>query len=167
MSTPAVSAMLADLWKTLESPLRAHPDHPLPRRLADAALRWSGARRALLFMKEGDAWTAGAGAGEDSEAPREVPDPAPRHPVRRGGTLWVPLVAEAELFGELALVGLPGPEADDIAPFLSTVLGGLLGAHKLSRVAKEAEFEVRTRLLELESLYDLGLSLGGQLDLAT
>src|SRR5262249_32107973 len=45
--------------------------------------------------------------------------------------------------------------------------GGLLGAHRLSRVAKEAEFEVRTRLLELESLYDLGLSLGGQLDLAT
>ncbi|MGH9398941.1 MAG: PP2C family protein-serine/threonine phosphatase, partial [Thermoanaerobaculia bacterium] len=30
---------------------------------------------------------------------------------------------------------------------------------------KEADFELKARLLELESLYDLGLSLGGQLDL--
>ena len=41
-----------------------------------------------------------------------------------------------------------------------------MGAHRLARQVRDAEFELKARLLELESLYDLGLSLGGQLDLS-
>jgi sigma-B regulation protein RsbU (phosphoserine phosphatase) len=54
-----------------------------------------------------------------------------------------------------------------VAALLGFAFGSLLAAHRLARQVKDADFEVRTRLLELESLYDLGLSLGGQLDLAT
>lgn len=161
------SARLADLWKTLAAPLSSHPDRPLPRRLADAALWWSGARHARLYLREPDAWVAAAAAGDERETPLEVPEPPPRHTVVRDETIWVPLSAEGEIFGQLALVGVPGPDSSEIGPFLGTLFGALLAAHRLSRVAKDAEFEVRTRLLELESLYDLGLSLGGQLDLAT
>src|SRR5262249_5892218 len=167
VETEAISAQLADLWKSLEAPLRAHPDRPLPRRLADAALRWSGARHARIFLKEADGWVAAAAAGDAGEETGQVPDPPPGHPVHSAGTVWVPLSAAGETFGRLPRAAGPGAEPAEIAPFRATVLGGLLGAHRLSRVAKDAEFEVRTRLLELESLYDLGLSLGGQLDLAT
>ena len=42
---------------------------------------------------------------------------------------------------------------------------GWIAARLLGRALKEARFELKERVLELESLYDLGLSLGGQLDL--
>ncbi len=40
-----------------------------------------------------------------------------------------------------------------------------VAARLLGRTLKETRFELRERVLELESLYDLGLSIGGQLDL--
>jgi sigma-B regulation protein RsbU (phosphoserine phosphatase) len=86
--------------------------------------------------------------------------------MQRDGTLWVPLSAEGEIHGHLGLDGVGPEESAELGAFLGFVLGGLLGAHRLSRLVKEADFEVRTRLVELESLYDLGLSLSGQLDIA-
>ena len=46
------------------------------------------------------------------------------------------------------------------------IFGSVLAASRLSRLVKDAEFEIKARLLELESLYDLGLSLSGQLDIS-
>jgi sigma-B regulation protein RsbU (phosphoserine phosphatase) len=40
-----------------------------------------------------------------------------------------------------------------------------IAARLLSRNLKDARFELKERVLELESLYDVGLSIGGQLDL--
>lgn len=40
-----------------------------------------------------------------------------------------------------------------------------IAARLLGRSLKEARFELKERVLELESLYDVGLSVGGQLDL--
>ena len=40
-----------------------------------------------------------------------------------------------------------------------------VAARLLGRSLKETRFELKERVLELESLYDLGLSIGGQLDL--
>ncbi len=57
-------------------------------------------------------------------------------------------------------------ETPECAGLLAFLLGSLVGAHHLSRQVRDAEFELKARLLELESLYDLGLSLGGQLDLS-
>ena len=86
--------------------------------------------------------------------------------MHRDGTFWVPLAAEGEVHGHLGLDGVEPEDSAELGAFLGFVLGGLLGAHRLSRLVKEADFEVRTRLVELESLYDLGLSLSGQLDIA-
>jgi sigma-B regulation protein RsbU (phosphoserine phosphatase) len=43
----------------------------------------------------------------------------------------------------------------------------MVRSSRLSRLVKDAEFELKARLLELESLYDLGLSLAGQLDVSS
>jgi phosphoserine phosphatase RsbU/P len=164
-AAPHSAARLAGLWRALEAPLSTS-DRSLPSRLAEAAVSWSGARRGALFLREKDAWVLGAVAGAVEADGLALPEPRPAVPTHRGGALWVPLSAEGEIHGHLGLDGIGAEETGDLAPFLGLVLGGMLGAHRLSRLVKEADFEVRTRLVELESLYDLGLSLSGQLDIA-
>lgn len=158
---------LHDLWKALGRPLKENAEQSLPLRLAEAAVRWSGARRAALYLREKEAWVAAAVAGEDDAAAMELPDPCPLAPTQLNESLWVPLESEGEVYGHLGLKGLPSVESIELASLLGLLFGGLVAAHRLSRQVKEAEFELRTRLLELESLYDLGLSLAGQLDLPT
>jgi phosphoserine phosphatase RsbU/P len=163
---PAVSASsLARLWKALEEPLQ-NRERPLPARLAQAAVSWSGARGGALYLRDKDAWIRAAVAGVSESEGLDLPDPCPSAPTHRDGAFWVPLCAEGEVHGHLGLKGVGPGESAELGAFLGFVLGGLLGAHRLSRLVKEADFEVRTRLVELESLYDLGLSLSGQLDIA-
>ncbi len=160
----APAANRAELWRFLSDPLRCDAEHPLARRLMDAAVAWSGARHAVLYLRDKDVWlpaiaTAGGGS-------LVLPEPPPQSPFPTGTALWIPLESEGEVHGHLGLDGVGAGEQEELASGLAMILGSFLGAHRMSRLVKEAEFEVKTRLLELESLYDLGLSLGGQLDLA-
>ncbi len=159
------ASRLGHPWKALEEPLQS-ADRPLPARLAQAAVTWSGATGGVLYLREKDAWVRAAVAGVSAWDGLDLPDPSPDTPTHRDGTFWVPLSAEGEVHGHLGLDGVGPEESVELGAFLGFVLGGLLGAHRLSRLVKEADFEVRTRLVELESLYDLGLSLSGQLDIA-
>jgi sigma-B regulation protein RsbU (phosphoserine phosphatase) len=161
----SAASRLAGLWKALEDPLLA-ADRPLPARLAEAAVSWSGARRGALYLREKESWIRAAVAGGPAAEELEMPEPWPAAATWSGEAFWMPLSAEGEVHGHLGLEGLVPEECSELAPFLSLVLGGLLAAHRLSRLVKEADFELRTRLVELESLYDLGLSLSGQLDIA-
>ncbi|MDQ2979941.1 MAG: SpoIIE family protein phosphatase [Acidobacteriota bacterium] len=156
---------LAGFWRQLSAAGRPGEERPLPGRLADAAVLWSGARAAAVYLREKDGWVRGADAGE-LESSFQLPEPCPVSAGFVGDALWIPLASEGEVHGQLVLSGVSSEEAVDVAAFLGFVLGSQLAAHRLSRQVKGAEFEVRTRLLELESLYDLGLSLGGQLDLS-
>ena len=164
-TAPAVASRLSGLWKALEEPLQS-PEAPLPARLARAAVAWSGACRGALYLREKDNWVRAAVAGPGAEA-IELPEFSAAAEPSREGTLWVSLAAEGDVHGYMGLEGISSEEAAGLAPFLGLVLGGLLGAYRYSRQVKDADFEVRTRLVELESLYDLGLSLGGQLDVGS
>ncbi len=165
-STPTAPALRrADLWRFLSDPLRSGSEFPMPRRLVDTAMALTGARRAVLYLKEKDAW-AQAVSTDEAQGAILLPHPPPNRPVPEGAVLWIPLEAEGEVHGHLGLEGIALEEETDLATGLIALLGPVLAAHRYSRLVKEAEFEVKTRLLELESLYDLGLSLGGQLDLA-
>jgi sigma-B regulation protein RsbU (phosphoserine phosphatase) len=166
MSAPAstsVPARIDELWKRIGAVLGG--EGPLPARIAEAALAATGARDATLYFREREAWIrAGEGAGGVESG--EVPDPMPPGIFHSEGDLWLPLRAEGELHGALRLLGLSASGAPESAALLAFLLGSLVGAHRLARQVRDAEFELKARLLELESLYDLGLSLGGQLDLS-
>jgi sigma-B regulation protein RsbU (phosphoserine phosphatase) len=164
VTTALPDARLGEFWKALADPLRARREEPLPRRLVETAAAWSGARRAILYMREKDAWVKAA-CSDEQEGPA-LPDPIPTTPTSTGAVFWVPLESEGEVHGHLGLEGISPDDTQELALSVGFLLGALIAAHRLSRLVKEAEFEVKTRLLELESLYDLGLSLGGQLDLA-
>jgi sigma-B regulation protein RsbU (phosphoserine phosphatase) len=157
------AARLDDLWKRIGAALGG--EGPLPARVAEAALAATGARDATLFLREREAWVR-AGDGAGVPAAGEVPEPLPEGIFVREGHVWLPLCAEGETHGLLRLSGVPSDGGPEHAAMLSFVLGAVVATHRLSRQVREAEFELKARLLELESLYDLGLSLGGQLDLS-
>lgn len=138
---------------------------PLPARIAAAALALAGARRAAIYLRERDRWQLAFDSAPDSE-PGEPPARLRETSVFSGGLLWVPLEAEGETHGCLALEGLEDDGPTELAAALGLVFGAVLAANRLSRLVKDAEFEIKARLLELESLYDLGLSLTGQLDIS-
>lgn len=156
-----------DLTRALAA-LRRENETPLPVRIAEAARSLVGARRAAVFLREAEGWvTAFDTAG--SEPGWELPARFPEAPEVEGGLLWVPLEAEGEVHGVLALEGGGFPELEEpteLAASLGLIFGAVLAASRLARLVKDAEFELKARLLELESLYDLGLSLSGQLDVS-
>jgi sigma-B regulation protein RsbU (phosphoserine phosphatase) len=161
---PASDATRFDeLWNRIGPAL--HGDAPLPSRIAEAALTATGAREATLYLREKDAWVRTGEGPTGSPVPGELPEPLPTAVYHREGDLWLPLMAEGELHGLLRLCGVP-EGAPDGAALLAFLLGAVVGTHRLSKQVRDAEFELKARLLELESLYDLGLSLGGQLDLS-
>ena len=160
---PSSPARLDELWKRIGAALGT--EGPLPARVAEAAVVATGAREVTLYLRDKDAWVR-AGEGPAAPATGEVPEPLPEGIFVRDGNLWVPLSAEGELHGLLRLGDVPPGESPEGAALLSFLLGAVVATHRLARQVREAEFEVKARLLELESLYDLGLSLGGQLDLS-
>jgi len=162
MTMPVSTAGLEDLWKRVGAILET--DAPLPSRIAEAALAATGAREAALYLRERDAWVrAGERLAGEADCP-PLPDPLPEGIFVRDGDLWLPLSVEGEVHGLLRLLGVESaPESSNALAFL---FGAVVGANRLARQVRDAEFELKARLLELESLYDLGLSLGGQLDLS-
>ncbi|HWZ86668.1 MAG TPA: GAF domain-containing protein, partial [Thermoanaerobaculia bacterium] len=167
MTAPAPTspaARLDELWKRIGAALDC--DGPLSSRVAEAALVATGATEATLYLRDRDAWVRAGEGLPGAVAPDEIPDPRPEGVFRREGNLWLPLSAEGELYGMLRLCGVPEAEAPESVTLLAFVLGSVVGTHRLARQVRDAEFELKARLLELESLYDLGLSLGGQLDLS-
>jgi phosphoserine phosphatase RsbU/P len=155
---------LDELWKRIGAILGS--DQPLFARVAEAALLATGAQEATLYLRERDAWIRTGGKGAGSLASGEMPEPLPEGIFRRQGELWLPLSAEGSVHGALRLLGVPSDHPLEETTLLAFLLGSLVGAHGLARQVRDAEFELKARLLELESLYDLGLSLGGQLDLS-
>ncbi len=159
----SAAARFDELWNRIGPAL--HGDAPLAARVAEAAIAATGSRDATLYLKDRDAWVR-AGEGIGGVPPGELPEPLPTGASRAGDDLWLPLSAEGELHGLLRLCGFPENEPAEGASGLAFLLGAVVATHRLSRQVREAEFELKARLLELESLYDLGLSLGGQLDLS-
>jgi sigma-B regulation protein RsbU (phosphoserine phosphatase) len=145
--------------------LSLETEKPLPARIAAAALSLSGVRRATIFLRERDRWEL-AFDSEPGPEPAAPPERVLEKAVSDGGRLWVPLEAEGETHGCLALEGRDDESLAELAAGLGIVFGAVLAANRLSRLVKDAEFEIKARLLELESLYDLGLSLTGQLDIS-
>jgi sigma-B regulation protein RsbU (phosphoserine phosphatase) len=164
VSSPAFTPLFRDFWKTAGALFREDPSTPLASRLASAAAQLSGASRCALFLKDKEAWICAAAVPGEEGPLKEVPDPSARRAAWARGTLWIPLESEGEVHGFLGLEGIE-PEESELPESFGLLFGALLGSSRFSRMAKDADFELRTRLLELESLYDLGLSLAGQLNL--
>jgi sigma-B regulation protein RsbU (phosphoserine phosphatase) len=162
-SASPAPARLVEFWRSAGATLLRDAQAPLPARIARLALALTGASAVSVYLRDRQGWSLAAAEG--AEASLEPPDPWPTAVTRLSRALWVPLETEGEIHGYLALRDAEEEESFDFGAFLGFFCGALAGASRLSRMVKDAEFELKARLLELESLYDLGLSLAGQLDL--
>ena len=92
----------------------------------------------------------------------ELPPELPLH-------LHVPLRSQREDFGLLALVPRGADEATDddlaVARAAADYLSTLIANQRLLQEAREGEFQLKYRLWELESLYDIGLSIASTLNI--
>src|SRR5687767_294903 len=92
----------------------------------------------------------------------ELPPDLPAH-------LHLPLRSQREDFGLLALVPRGADEAtdDDLAVVRAAAdyLSTLIANQRLVQEAREGEFQLKYRLWELESLYDIGLSIASTLNI--
>ena len=159
------AARLEELWKRIGAVLEG--EGPLPSRITEAAVVAMGAREVTLYLREREAWVRTGEKLAGGIEPGEIPEPLPAELFVREGELWMPLCADGETHGLLRVLDAPLEQSREHAGLLGFLFGSLVAAHRLGRQVRDAEFELKARLLELESLYDLGLSLGGQLDLST
>jgi len=80
----------------------------------------------------------------------------------------VPISSAKETFGALAIRGANElTEADlDALRAIGTFLAAFLSASRMATEIREGDFQLRYHLWELESLYDIGLSIASMLDLS-
>ena len=93
----------------------------------------------------------------DSEMPADI--------ITVNDSVLVPLRTSREAFGLVRLIGTPSEDDLDLvraaAAFASTVITN----QRLSQEMREGDFQLKYRLWELESLYDIGLSIAGTLNI--
>ena len=81
-------------------------------------------------------------------------DPKPRH--------MIPLRTARDHFGVIALSGDAASDEDlRMLHAAGTFAASLLNTHRLAQEMREGDFQLKYRLWELESLYDIGLSIAG------
>src|SRR5947209_4830302 len=85
-------------------------------------------------------------------------DPKPRH--------IIPMRTAREDFGVVALSGDAASDEDlRILHAAGAFAASLLNTHRLAQEMREGDFQLKYRLWELESLYDIGLSIAGTLNI--
>jgi sigma-B regulation protein RsbU (phosphoserine phosphatase) len=88
----------------------------------------------------------------------QILEPAPRH--------VIPMRTSRDHFGIVALAGDAVSEADVVMLHAAgTFAASLLSNHRLAQEMREGDFQLKYRLWELESLYDIGLSIAGTLNI--
>jgi len=96
----------------------------------------------------------------DLEAPDAglLLDPMPSH--------IIPMRTSRDHFGVVALTGHAASDEDlQMLNAAGTFAASLLSNHRLSLEMREGDFQLKYRLWELESLYDIGLSIAGTLNI--
>lgn len=85
-------------------------------------------------------------------------DPEPRH--------LIPIRTIRDHFGLVALNGDAASEEDlQMLHAAGAFAGSVLNNHRLAQEMREGDFQLKYRLWELESLYDIGLSIAGTLNI--
>jgi Serine phosphatase RsbU, regulator of sigma subunit len=85
-------------------------------------------------------------------------DPRPRH--------LIPIRTIRDHFGVVALSGDTASEEDlQMLHAAGSFAASVLNNHRLAQEMREGDFQLKYRLWELESLYDIGLSIAGTLNI--
>jgi phosphoserine phosphatase RsbU/P len=129
-----------------------------------------------VYLVEGEAASASLAAGE-GRGPQGIETSDLADPVRRAEIAGlfdppmhavVPIATSRETLGALAIRGLKALGEGDVEAIraIGSFLAAYLSASRMASEIREGDFQLRYHLWELESLYDIGLSVASMLDLS-
>jgi sigma-B regulation protein RsbU (phosphoserine phosphatase) len=185
MSTSAsFSGFLRDLQQLERNAPREWSSPASANVILEAFVRCSGAKGGVVYFREGSEGARLAARSRGVTAPESVTAEIPTDLVHLSGdaasasafwsaiqpppTLLVPLRRGTDSHG---LVGLwserPWTEGDelDLVSACGSYVGTLITNQRLIHEMREGDFQLKYRLWELESLYDIGLSIASTLNL--
>ena len=183
----ATSALTTRIIRKLPPPRTGAESETFPQRALHEVLRSFRRDRGALWLWNGIDSDLRLAASIGADVPEKLglensPGGGARSIDLVGAAQWAalasakiiethPLMMPGRLIGVLALGGHRTLAADSSEPgdleVVCSYLAGLLGGDLLTRRIKETDFELRYRLWELEALYDIGLSIAGNLDVHT
>lgn len=112
----------------------------------------------LRLAAKSDACTAPDVLEGEIESASPLLDPEPRH--------LIPIRTMRDHFGIVALNGDAASDEDlQMLHAAGAFAGSVLNNHRLAQEMREGDFQLKYRLWELESLYDIGLSIAGTLNI--
>ena len=134
--------------------------------ILDAFTRHTPFVGGAVYLRDRDANLRLAAKSTQFVAPEILADEPPTELVMAADRVLVPLRSGRDHFGLLALAGGEYSEDDlDLLRAGAAFVGTLVANQRLSQEAREGDFQLKYRLWELESLYDIGLSIAGTLNI--
>jgi phosphoserine phosphatase RsbU/P len=134
--------------------------------ILDAFTRHTPFEGGAVYLRDRDAILRLAAKSQHFVAPEILADEPPAEVIAAHDRILVPLRCGRDHLGLLALTG--GEYSDEDLDLLRTAaayVGTLLANQRLSQEMREGDFQLKYRLWELESLYDIGLSIAGTLNI--
>ncbi len=134
--------------------------------ILDAFCRHTPFEGGALYLRDREANFRLVAKSQQFVAPEILDNEPPLEVIAASDRVLVPLRAGREHLGVLALTGGHYSEEDlDVLRAAAAFLGTLMANQRLAQEAREGDFQLKYRLWELESLYDIGLSIAGTLNI--
>src|SRR5438128_136913 len=134
--------------------------------ILDAFTRHTPFEGGAVYLRDRDANLRLAAKSTQFVAPDILADEPPSEVIAAADRVLVPLRSGRDHFGLLALTGGEYSEEDlDLLRAAAAYVGTLVANQRLSQEMREGDFQLKYRLWELESLYDIGLSIAGTLNI--
>ena len=134
--------------------------------ILDAFTRHTPFLSGAVYLRDRDANLRLAAKSNQFVAPEILADEPPTELVTVADRVLVPLRSGRDHLGLLVLAGGEYSEEDlDLLRAAAAFVGTLMANQRLSQEAREGDFQLKYRLWELESLYDIGLSIAGTLNI--
>jgi len=119
-----------------------------------------------VYLRERDASLRLAAKTQQFVAPEILDREPPSELIAGTDRVLVPLRSGREHLGVLALTGGEYSEEDlEVLRAGAAFVAIVIANQRLSQEAREGDFQLKYRLWELESLYDIGLSIAGTLNI--
>jgi phosphoserine phosphatase RsbU/P len=134
--------------------------------ILDAITRHTPFACGAVYLRDRDSILRLAAKSNQFVAPEILADEPPSEVVAGADRVLVPLRSGREHLGMLALAGGEYSEDDlEMLRAAAVFVGAFVANQRLSQEMREGDFQLKYRLWELESLYDIGLSIAGTLNI--
>ncbi len=134
--------------------------------LLDPFIRHTAFESGALYLRDArDSSMRLAAKTHQCVAPEILDGDPPIDLLSLAGHVLVPLRTAREHLGVVRLMGTPADDDLELVSAAAAFASQMMTNQRLSQEMREGDFQLKYRLWELESLYDIGLSIAGTLNI--